>query len=70
MTSAQRIEDEYTNEGMSPIQRYRARRKKLGLCSVNGCVRKAVSRMHCDEHRLEHNARMKEWMHKRKGDVK
>ena len=62
-----RREDKFTNEDMTALQKYRARRAVLGLCSVHGCVRKKVNATHCDEHRLEHNLRMKEWMHKKKG---
>lgn len=61
-----RIEDEFT-ELKDPIKRYRARRSKLGICSVHGCKSSVINKMHCDDHRLKHNKRMKEWMKKRKG---
>lgn len=47
-------------------KRYRARRRALGLCSAHGCKEKLVNKTHCETHRVIHNARMKEWMRKKK----
>lgn len=47
-------------------QRYRARRKELGLCSAHGCKEKRINKTFCNSHREIHNKRMKKWMQKRK----
>ena len=51
----------------SAHKRYRARRKELGLCSSHACKEKRINKTFCNAHREIHNARMKEWMRKKKG---